>query len=182
MKKLIILVITIFCLLELSASDVSRASIDPMQELKNLMASEERQINGEATFADKFVLITHLGPSIKRLQEEIVYKTSIDLESPSYIPIANGALIMLDSASTALDIYSIKTCSNDLSKFTNEDMKTITTSNEFASAFALKQKTLTSNDRIPTAKRADYVRFIHALRAANCEDNDAALQKYLETK
>ncbi|NBL00597.1 MAG: hypothetical protein EOM50_21870 [Erysipelotrichia bacterium] len=182
MKKSILFIVTIFCLQVLSASEVSRASIDPMQELKELVAAEERHINGEATFTDKVILITHLGPSIKRLQEELVYKTSIDIESSSYIPIANGALIMLDSASTALDIYSIKTCSNDLSKFTNEDMKAITTSNEFASAFALKQKTLTSNNRIPTAKRADYVRFIYALRAANCKDNDVALQNYLETK
>ncbi|AHJ13101.1 hypothetical protein [Sulfurospirillum multivorans] len=182
MKKSILFIVTIFSVLELNASEVSRASIDPMQELKDLVAAEERHINGEATFTDKVILITHLGPSMKRLQEEIVYKTSIKIEDPSYLPIANGALIMLDSASTALDIYSIKTCSNDLSNFTNEDMKAITASNEFASAFALKQKTLTSNDHMPTAKRADYVRFIHALRAANCKDSDAALQKYLETK
>lgn len=182
MKKLILFVIVTCCLLELSASDLNKTQSSPTQELKELLSAEENHINGKATFEDKVILITHLGPSIKRLQEELVYKTSIDIKSSSYIPIANGALIMLDSASTALDIYSIKTCSNDLSKFTNEDMKAITTSNEFASAFALKQKTLTSNNRIPTAKRADYVRFIYALRAANCKDNDVALQNYLETK
>ncbi len=182
MKKSILFCVTIFCLLELSASDVSRSSINPTQELKKLVDAEERHINGESTFADKVIMITHLGPSIKRLQEELVYKTSIDIESPSYIPIANGALMMLHSTSTALDIYSVRNCSDDLTKFTNEDLKAIFTSNDFGSAYELKKKTIIADGHIPTAKRADYVRFIHALRAANCKNDDVSLQKYLETK
>jgi len=181
MNKYIYLLVTVFCTLGLNASAETKILTDPIKEMKDLMAAEERQMKGEATFNDEVLIRVHLNPAVKRLQEEIVFKTSIDTKSPSYVPIANGALMMLDATSTALDIYSIKNCSDDLSKFSNEDFKAIFTSNDFGSAYELKKKTLTTSDHISTAKRADYVRFIHALRASNCNDNEE-LQKYLETK
>ena len=181
MNKFIYLLVTVFCTLGLNASEETKISTDPMQEIKDLIAAEERQMKGETTFKDEVLMRIYLSPAIKRLQEEIVFKSSIDTKSPSYVPVANGALMMLHATSTALDIYSVRNCSDDLSKFSNEDFKAIFASNDFGSAYELKKKTLTTSDHTSTAKRTDYIKFIHALRASNCNDSEE-LQKYLETK
>lgn len=158
---------------------ISQASSEPTQEMKNLRAAVDRLDNGKASFSDKALIASHFDPAIKRLQVETTYGFNVKMDDPNYSLLAYSSFALPSVVSVILDIYAIQNCSNDISKFTGDDMKAIGVSKDFATIFTLKNMTLNYADHKATASKEDYVKFVHAARAFNCTDF-AALKKYLQ--
>ena len=158
---------------------ISQASSEPTQEMKNLRAAVDRLDNGKASFSDKALIASHFDPAIKSLQVETTYGFNVKMDDPNYSLLAYSSFALPSVVSVILDIYAIQNCSNDISKFTGDDMKAIGVSKDFATIFTLKNMTLNYADHKATASKEDYVKFVHAARAFNCADSDA-LKKYLQ--
>lgn len=142
------------------------------QKYKNLKEAIERLSNGNASEADKELIKSVDEPSLKKLQNVTAYPFKIDINSPVYHTLAMGGEMVPTVIAVAIDLYTIKHCTNDLSKMTFEDIQNAGSSKEYFSLITLGYKAFGST-------KNDYVKFVHAARAFNCADSDI-LKKYLQ--
>lgn len=180
MKKVFLSLIGAISAITLQANE-SMLLLNATNEMKKLIEAEERFDNGKTTFDDKVLFKIYLEPKLKEMQEETVFDIHLTINDPSYIFIANGALMDPFTTSTALDVYAAKKCVFDFSKLTTDEMKAIVNSKEFESSILLKNKTSFFNNQASATTKTDYKRFIYALRFANCPSEET-LNWYLNAK
>lgn len=154
------------------AKGLEEKASKPTQRAKNLNEAVERWSSGKASEADKELIKSEDEPSIKKLQDLTAYPFKIDINSPVYHTLAMGGEVLPTPIAVAIDLYTIKHCTNDLSKMTFEDIQNTGSSKEYFSLITLGYTSFGST-------RNDYVKFVHAARAFNCADSDA-LKKYLQ--
>lgn len=152
----------------------------PTQRAKNLNDAAERWSKGEASEADKELIKVEDGPFIKRLQDKTVYGFQMDIDNPIYHVLSMGGASLPTVFATMIDLYTIKHCTNDLSKMVFEDFQSMGAMKEYGVMVPLNYAS-ESNAHPLKANREDYVKFIHAARAFNCGD-ERILEKYLDIK
>lgn len=157
---------------EVAKGLAENASSKPTQRTKNLNEAVERLSNGNASEADKELIKSIDEPNLKKLQSVTAYPFKVDINNPSYHIIAVGGESLTIPFAAIIDLYSIKHCTNDLSKMTPKDISILGSSKEYFSLITLGYTSFGST-------RNDYVKFVHAARAFNCGDGDA-LKKFLQ--
>ena len=150
----------------------------PTQRAKNLNEAVERWSDSKASNADKELIKSEYEPFIKKLQGETVYEFNIEIDNPLFVHIAALAASLPTVATTWIDFYMIRYCTNDISKITLKDLANIGTMKEYSPIVNLKFASESQNHPIK-ANKEDYVKFVHAARALNCGD-DESLKKYLQ--
>lgn len=150
------------------------------QRVKNLNEAVKKHNEGKASQADKELIMSEYEPFIKKLQGETVYGFKIEIDNPIFVPIAALTASLPTVATTLIDFYMIKYCTNDISKMTLEDLANIGATKGYSPIVNLKYASESQVGFIK-ANKIDYIKFVHAARAFNCSDTEA-LSKYLETK
>lgn len=161
------------------ATGLDKKASKSVQRIKNLNDAVERVSKGKASEADKELIRSEDSPFIKKLQESTVYKFDIDINNPIvYHILAGGGEALPKVFATAIDLYMIKHCTNDLSKMTPEDIQNTVAMKENSVMVPLKYASESNGDSL-NASKEDYVKFVHAARAFNCGDSES-LRKFLQ--
>ena len=145
------------------AKSLEEKASTPTQRAKNLNEAVERWSNGKATDADKELIKSEDEPSLKKLQNVTAYPFKIDIDSPAYHTLAMGGQVIPTPIAVAIDLYTIKHCTNDLSKMTFEDIQNAGSSKEYTPLIMLGYSTFGST-------RNDYVKYVQAARVFNCSE------------
>lgn len=163
MSKLFLALIVIFMAIGLYAGNTDEKVSEPTQRAKNLNEAVERWSSGKATDADKELIKSEDEPSIKKLQNLTAYPFKIDINSPIYHTLAMGGEALTIPFAAIIDLYTIKHCTNDLSKMTFEDIQNAGASKEYTPLIMLGYTTFGST-------RNDYVKYVQAARVFNCSE------------
>ena len=148
------------------AKGIDEKASKPTQRAKNLNEAVERLANGKASDADKEFIKSQDEPFIKKLQESTVYPFKVDITSQVYHTLSIGGASFPEVFAIIIDSYTIKNCTNDLTKMTFEDIKTAGVAREYAHLTYMKYQSLgTSKD--------SYKKYVQAVRAFNCGDQNA---------
>lgn len=148
------------------AKGLEEKASKPTQEMKNLNEAVERLANGKASDADKEFIKSQDEPFIKKLQESTVYPFNVDITSQVYHTLSIGGASLPEVFAVVIDSYTIKNCTNDLTKMTFEDIQNAGSSKEYGLLLSMKYSSFKSS-------KEAYTKYIQAVKAFNCDDRNA---------